>query len=65
MEKKYFIFEQVKKISMSPFTINYSNFNPKIITKLSKIWVGIGDPDKPIPDPGSQRHQFTDPLPQH
>jgi hypothetical protein len=37
---------------------------PKVVTKLSEIWVGypgleIGDPEKPIPDPGVKKAPDT------
>jgi hypothetical protein len=41
MGKNYFIFEQEKEISLSQFTKIIVLFIQKIVTKLSKIWVGI------------------------
>jgi hypothetical protein len=35
-------FEQVKKKNVSQLTANLSVLNPKIVTKLSEIWVGSG-----------------------
>jgi hypothetical protein len=47
---------------LSQFTKNYSFFANKIVSKLSKIWVG--DPvseieEKPLPDPGSRGKKGT------
>jgi hypothetical protein len=42
--------ENLVVISLSQFTKNYSTFYPKIVTKLSKIWVW---------DPGSRGHKGT------
>ncbi len=48
----------------------FKYFNPKIVSKLSKIWswLFIPDPDPyffPIPDPGVKRHRIPDSYPQH
>jgi hypothetical protein len=45
-------------------------FTQKIVTKLSKIWVGdsgyeIRDPEKPFPDLGIKKHRIPDPDPPH
>jgi hypothetical protein len=50
--ENYFIFEQIPKIFLSQSTKNYGTFYPKIVTKLSEIWVE---------DPGSGKA----PDPQH
>jgi hypothetical protein len=49
---------------------NLSILNPKIVSKLSRIWswLFIPDPDPyffPIPDPGVKRHRIPDSYPQH
>jgi hypothetical protein len=49
----YFIFAMLKKKNLGQFSKNYRTFHPKIVTKLSKIWVW--DPGvKKAPDPGSR-----------
>jgi hypothetical protein len=64
--KNYFIFEMPKKKIWANFQRIIELFTPQIVTKLSKYGFGIRDPEKPIPDPGSQlqlskRHRIPDP----
>jgi hypothetical protein len=58
----YFIFEMLKKKNFGQFSKNYRTFYPKIVTKLSKIWVwdpGSGKNPFRIPDPGSRGQKGT------
>jgi hypothetical protein len=51
----YFSFEVLKKKIWANFQRIIELFTQKIVTKLSKIWVGIRDPGvKKAPDPGSE-----------
>ncbi len=69
----YFIFEVLKKKIWPNFQRIIELFIPKIVTKLSKVWVQ--DPGSEIRDPekkysgsriqGSKRHLIPDPDPQH
>jgi hypothetical protein len=61
-------FEMLKEKLWADFQRIIELFTQKIITELSKIWVGIRK--KPIPDPGSRGQKGTgfripDPDPQH
>jgi hypothetical protein len=61
---KLFYFGNAEEKNVGPFSKNYRTFYPKIVTKLSKIWVlhpgsEIRDPKKPIPDPGSRGQKGT------
>jgi hypothetical protein len=63
----------MQKKKIWPISKNYRTFYPKIVTKLSKIWVwnlGSAIRKKPIPDPGYRDQKGTgswipDPDPQH
>jgi hypothetical protein len=58
----YFIFEMLKKkIWANTFLKIIELFTPKIVTKLSKIWVW--DPGSEIRDPGSEKKPIPDPGP--
>jgi hypothetical protein len=67
----YFSFEVLKKKIWANFHRIIELFTPKIVTKLSKVWVWdpgseIRDPEKTysesrIPDPGVKRHWIPDP----
>jgi hypothetical protein len=69
----YFMFEMLNKKIWDNFQRVIELFTPKIVTKLSKIWVW--DPGSEIRDPektysgsriqGSKRHRIPDPDPQH
>jgi hypothetical protein len=37
--ENYFSFEMIEKKNLGQFSKNYRTFYPKIVTKLSKIWV--------------------------
>jgi hypothetical protein len=55
---------------LNHFTKNFSNFNPKIVSKLSKIWVGDPGSRKKFPrsdpDQGVKKtHRIPDTDPQH
>jgi hypothetical protein len=70
-----FTFQVLKKKIWANFQRNYRTFYPKIVIKLSKIWVW--SPGSEIRDPGSgktysrsgiqgsKRHRIPDPDPQH
>jgi hypothetical protein len=58
----YFIFEMLKKKIWANFPSIIELVSQKMVSKLSKIWVG--DPGseirkKPIPDPGSRGQKGT------
>ncbi len=66
-------FWSAEKKNLGQFSKNYRTFTPKIVTKLSKIWIwdpGSGFRKKPIPDLGSRGQKgpgsrIPDPDPQH
>jgi hypothetical protein len=56
--ENYFSFEVLKKKILANFQRIIELFTPKIVTKLSKIWVWdprSGIRKKPIPDPGAKK----------
>jgi hypothetical protein len=63
----------LKKKMWTNFQRSIEIFTQKMVTKLSKIWIGIRDPGsekKTISDPGSRGQKGTgsripDPDPQH
>ncbi len=60
----YFIFEMLKKIMWANFQRIIELFTPKIVKKLSKIWVwNPGSGNNRIQ--GSKRHRIPDPDPLH
>jgi hypothetical protein len=68
--ENYFIFEMLKKKNLGQFSKNYRTFYPKIVTKLSKIWVWDPGSGKTysgsrIRAQGPKRHLVPDPDPQH
>jgi hypothetical protein len=64
--ENYFSFEVLKKKVWANFQRIFKLFTPKIVTKLSKIWVW--DPEKTYSGSRiqvSKRHLIPDPDPQH
>jgi hypothetical protein len=64
MKVTYLISEMLKKKTWANFQRIIELFTPKIVTKLSKIWVWDPDPrsgirKKPIPDPGVKKAPDT------
>ncbi len=57
----YFIFKMLKKKIRANFQRIIELFTQKIVTKLSKIWVGIRVRDTGSRIQGSKRHWITDP----
>jgi hypothetical protein len=61
--------KNVQKV-LSHYTKNFSNFKPKIVIKLSEIWVldprsGIRKKIIPDSDQGVKKHRISYPDPQH